>query len=274
MAEKNETTTCYTTGELAEVCGTTVRTVQYYDGKGLLAPSGYSEGGRRLYSDEDVRQLHFILMLKALGLSLVQIKGVLESPRRHVILGDLLNESARELREETEALQERLRTIETMADDLERYGALTATSKLAMVRRMEDKRAERRWRGVMLGVGFLMDVAWIGTLVLGILTGVWWPFPVALIAVAAAGFWLVFRTSDHTTYLCPVCRAEFRPKRGAFFIARHTPSTRKLTCPCCGEKDWCVERFHADPVPVGPGECVPGTCTRGVCAETGKGGAR
>lgn len=273
MAEKNETTTCYTTGELAEVCGTTVRTVQYYDGKGLLAPSDYSEGGRRLYTDEDVRQLHFILMLKALGLSLAQIKGVLESPRRHVILGDLLNENARELREETEALQERLRTIETMADDLARYGALTATSKLAMVRRMEDKRAERRWHGVMLGVGFLMDVAWIGTLVLGILTGIWWPFPVALVAVAAAAFWLVFRTNDHTTYLCPVCRAEFRPKLGAFFIARHTPSTRKLTCPCCGEKDWCVERFHADPVPIGRGECVPGTCTHGACAK-GEGGVR
>lgn len=42
MTENNT----YTTGELANTCGTTVRTVQYYDQKGLLAPSGYSEGGQ------------------------------------------------------------------------------------------------------------------------------------------------------------------------------------------------------------------------------------
>ena len=68
MAETNEREAQepaprYATGELAEACGTTVRTVQYYDGKGLLSPSGYSEGGRRLYTDEDARQLQFILML-------------------------------------------------------------------------------------------------------------------------------------------------------------------------------------------------------------------
>lgn len=69
----------YTTGELANVCGTTVRTVQYYDQKGLLAPSGYSEGGRRMYADEDAERLRFILMLKTLGLKLSQIRGILES---------------------------------------------------------------------------------------------------------------------------------------------------------------------------------------------------
>lgn len=273
MAEKNETTTRYTTGELAEACGTTVRTVQYYDGKGLLSPSDYSEGGRRLYAADDVKQLHFILMLKALGLSLAQIKGVLESPHRHVILGDLLDESARSLREEAEELQSRLRAIEAMGDDIRRYGGLTATSKLAMVRRMEDKRAERRWHAVMILVGILMDVAWIGTLVLGILTGVWWPFPIALVAVVAAGFWLVVHFNDHTTYLCPACRADFRPNLGAFFVACHTPTTRKLTCPCCGEKNWCVERFHAEPLAIGRGECMPGTCAHGMCSVN-EGGAQ
>ncbi len=49
MAETNENEAReaaprYATGELAEACGTTVRTVQYYDGKGLLSPPGYSEG--------------------------------------------------------------------------------------------------------------------------------------------------------------------------------------------------------------------------------------
>ena len=43
----------YTTGEMAKLCGVTVRTVQYYDTRGILIPSEISEGGRRLYSEDD-----------------------------------------------------------------------------------------------------------------------------------------------------------------------------------------------------------------------------
>ena len=45
----------YTTGELARLCGITVRTVQFYDARGLLHPSYLSECGRRLYSEGDLR---------------------------------------------------------------------------------------------------------------------------------------------------------------------------------------------------------------------------
>lgn len=57
MAENN----LYQTGELAEACGTTVRAAQYHGGKGPLAPSGYSKGGRWLYSATDAERLRFIL---------------------------------------------------------------------------------------------------------------------------------------------------------------------------------------------------------------------
>lgn len=43
----------YTTGEIAKLCDITVRTVQYYDNRGILTPSEISEGGRRLYSQSD-----------------------------------------------------------------------------------------------------------------------------------------------------------------------------------------------------------------------------
>ena len=33
----------YTTGEIAKLCGVTVRTVQYYDTRGILIPSELSE---------------------------------------------------------------------------------------------------------------------------------------------------------------------------------------------------------------------------------------
>ena len=40
--------TQYTVGELAKHMKVSVRTLQYYDQQGLLKPSGYTEGKRRL----------------------------------------------------------------------------------------------------------------------------------------------------------------------------------------------------------------------------------
>lgn len=34
----------YTTGEMAKLCGVTVRTIRYYDTRNLLVPSELSEG--------------------------------------------------------------------------------------------------------------------------------------------------------------------------------------------------------------------------------------
>ena len=62
----------YTTGELAKACGITVRTVQFYDQKGILVPSSLTEGGRRLYSEEDIKMMKIICFLRDTGLSMAQ----------------------------------------------------------------------------------------------------------------------------------------------------------------------------------------------------------
>ena len=47
----------YTTGEVAKFCGVSVRTVQYYDTRNILVPTELSEGGRRLYSEDDLKKM-------------------------------------------------------------------------------------------------------------------------------------------------------------------------------------------------------------------------
>lgn len=61
-----------TIGELAQLAGVTVRTLQYYDEKDLLKPI-VTEGGRRKYTRKDVLRLEQILFLKSLGFSLDEI---------------------------------------------------------------------------------------------------------------------------------------------------------------------------------------------------------
>ena len=66
----------YTTGEMAKLCDITVRTVQYYDTRGILVPSELSEGGRRLYSEEDLRKLKIICFLRELDLPINSIDNI------------------------------------------------------------------------------------------------------------------------------------------------------------------------------------------------------
>ncbi len=67
----------FTIGQFAKLAGVTIRTLRYYDQKGLLKPGGYRESGYRMYSLGDLPKLEQILTLKFLGLSLGQIGDVL-----------------------------------------------------------------------------------------------------------------------------------------------------------------------------------------------------
>lgn len=63
-----------TVGELAARVGLTVRTIQYYDQRGLLHPTCKGEQNLRLYSEADEERLYRIVTLKHLGLSLSEIQ--------------------------------------------------------------------------------------------------------------------------------------------------------------------------------------------------------
>lgn len=70
----------HTVSQVARMAHVTVRTLHHYDEIGLLAPSGRSRSGYRLYNDQDLRRLHRILLFRELGFSLEEIRGALEDP--------------------------------------------------------------------------------------------------------------------------------------------------------------------------------------------------
>ncbi len=65
-------------GDLAKRCGVSSDALRFYEKHGLIKPAGRSESGYRLYDDNNQRQVSFILKAKALGLSLDEIKELLE----------------------------------------------------------------------------------------------------------------------------------------------------------------------------------------------------
>lgn len=66
----------YTTGDFARRANTSVRTLRYYDEKGLLRPSKVSEAGYRYYTDSDFAKLQQIIVLKKLGFTLDDINSI------------------------------------------------------------------------------------------------------------------------------------------------------------------------------------------------------
>lgn len=64
-------------GEVAERVGLSRRTVRYYEEQGLFAPAGRTEGGFRLYTDEQVDRLLLIKQMKPLGFTVPQMCDLL-----------------------------------------------------------------------------------------------------------------------------------------------------------------------------------------------------
>lgn len=62
--------------EVREQTGLSARTLRYYEELGLLPGVRRRSGGRRVYGADEIERLRFIQRLKALGLSLADIKDL------------------------------------------------------------------------------------------------------------------------------------------------------------------------------------------------------
>jgi DNA-binding transcriptional MerR regulator len=63
-------------GDLARQYGVTLRTLRFYEDKGLLAP--HRDGTTRLYTRRDVARLKLILLGRKVGFSLREVKQILD----------------------------------------------------------------------------------------------------------------------------------------------------------------------------------------------------
>lgn len=238
----------YTTGELAKLCGVTVRTVQYYDTRGILSPSELSEGGRRLYTDDDLRQLRIICFLRDMGLPIDAIGQLLaeEEPGRVIAL--LLEQQEQEVRRQLTQSQSRLEKPEELRRQVRQQEQFSVESIGDIAYLMERRAQLKRVHTAMMLTGLPMSLLEVTGVVLWIVTGVWWPCAVYLLLSVPFGILISRYYFRRVAYLCPQCHTVFRLALKDAFFARHTPSARKLTCGCCGYHGFCAETLGGDGV--------------------------
>ena len=236
----------YTTGEMAKACGVTVRTVQFYDQKGILIPSALSEGGRRLYSEEDLKKMKIICFLRDTGLSLDTIGQLMKEENPESTISILLVQQEQVLREEISERHEKLNRLEELKKWVESASSFSVETIGDIATIMEGQKKMSAMHRNMLLTGLPLSLLQIASILLWIFKGIWWPF---IIWVLAAIPWAVLWSRyyyRHTAYICPQCHEVFRPAFREAFFANHTPKTRKLTCVKCGHKGFCVETWGGD----------------------------
>jgi DNA-binding transcriptional MerR regulator len=117
-------------GHVASVVGLSLRTVRYYEEVRLVPPSERTEGGFRLYTDEDIARLELIKQLKPLEFTLEELRDLLEL-RDALSEQDLGEAERRRLAERlagyvavaeqrAEGLREQLAAVETVTERLRR----------------------------------------------------------------------------------------------------------------------------------------------------------
>lgn len=101
----------YTVKQLAELAGVSIRTLHYYDEIGLLKPASVGSNGYRYYDDAGLLKLQQILFFREIGLELMQIKTILDSPDFDLVAA--LRSHRAVLQERSHRLQNLIRTVDS-----------------------------------------------------------------------------------------------------------------------------------------------------------------
>ncbi len=233
----------YTTGEIAKLCGVSVRTVQYYDTRGILTPSELTEGGRRLYSEDDFKRMRIICFLRDVGISINSIGKLLSEDNPGSVISVLLKQQEQLLREEINERQAKLDRLDGIKRELKGIEIFSVESISDIAYAMENKKKMKQLHAILLITGIPIDIIQWLSIIFWIAAGIWWPFALYVVLAITYAIWVTKFYFKRVAYICTQCHEVFKPNFKEAFWARHTPTLRKLTCTCCGYKGFCVETY-------------------------------
>jgi len=108
----------YRIGELAKLAGVTPDTVRYYEKQHMMDHEVRTQGGFRLYTDQDLQRLKFIRHARQLGFTLESIRELLSirvDPEHHTC-----QESKSIVQARLSEVEERIEELQTMRRSLQR----------------------------------------------------------------------------------------------------------------------------------------------------------
>lgn len=108
----------YTTGEMARLSNNTLRTVRFYEEAGILSPLRRTEGGHRLFDRRELDRLMLVTDMRAAGMSLEQIRELLEIKEHALSGGDAAKKATHAMEGHLEGLRDKIGTLMRLYEDL------------------------------------------------------------------------------------------------------------------------------------------------------------
>ena len=126
----------YTIGDLSREFGVTLRTLRFYEDKGLLSPKRH--GTSRIYNRRDRARLKLALLGKKIGFSLVEIKEMID-------LYDLKDGQATQIRVSLERFEVQIGVLKQQQKDIaQAIEELTRTRDVVQGMLKEREAADQR----------------------------------------------------------------------------------------------------------------------------------
>ena len=129
-------------GRLAESVGVSVQTVRYYERRGLLTEPERTRSGYRLYDDETLLRLRFILTAKALGFTLAEVQELIDLRVNPATTSEDVRARARQKIQTTKAkmagLRRLLRGLERLVAECDAGGSAQACALMHSLEVDED----------------------------------------------------------------------------------------------------------------------------------------
>lgn len=233
----------YSTGELAKLCNVSIRTVQYYDKEDILKPSELSDGGRRIYTEDDLKKFRCICLYKALGFSLDEIKRVTGTEKTYSLLAETILNQQTKIDKEIQSLQQTKERLTAILEQIDDTGKVKVESIEEMDNLLVKKNHHRKTD--------VMTYIFLGCYVLLLFAG----FPTAVsiggsalvimsvIAVILL-MGLIYYHTEVNSYVCSECHEKFVIGfLKDMFSWNGGRNGKYLKCPHCGHKGWFKETF-------------------------------
>ena len=119
-------------GEFAKKSGVTVKTLLHYDKIDLLKPSSKTESGYRIYCEEDFLKLQQITTLKFIGLSLGEIKTILNESGEN--LENMISIQKKALEEKKRHIEEVINVFNNAQNSAKEKGFLDVKNLIDIIK--------------------------------------------------------------------------------------------------------------------------------------------
>lgn len=127
-------------GEVAKLVGMPAKTLRYYEELGLISPERQEDSGYRVFGWRELEQIEFVRRAKLMGLSLEQIRSLVEAAEESARSG-VLKRLEKMLDEKLSETEQKLVELRAFRESLLEYRGLVAVAEEGSVCRCSERGA-------------------------------------------------------------------------------------------------------------------------------------